>query len=74
MSTAPAGRKYGDREQTPVPHPSDRCPTTATEDRPHAPHSTLTHPCKLSAGHDEDHRCICGKTWPPLVAARGAAS
>ncbi|MFG6277960.1 hypothetical protein [Microbacterium sp. S16(2024)] len=74
MSTPPTGRTYGDREQTPVPHPANRCPTTATEDRPHAPHSTLTHACKVEVGHEGDHRCVCGKTWPPLVGARGATA
>lgn len=68
-----AGRTYNDREQTPVPRSTDRCPTTVIVAREHAPHSTLTHSCKLTAGHADNHRCICGKTWPPLVGARGVA-
>lgn len=73
MTTPVHGRTYGDREKTPVPRPADRCPKTCTDEREHAPHSTLTHPCKLTAAHGDDHRCICGKTWPPLVGARGEA-
>lgn len=69
MTAAEPGRTYSDR--TPVPRPAERCPTTVTDEREGAPHSTLTHPCKLTAGHADDHRCICGKTWPPLVGARG---
>lgn len=70
MTTPSTGRKYGDREQTPVPFPRYRCTTTIADERPHAPHSTLTHPCKLAVDHEGSHRCICGKTWEPLGVSK----
>lgn len=70
MTHPTTGRHYVDDEKTPVPFPSYRCRATATEPRPHAPHSTLTHACKVSSDHVDEHRCICGKKW----AARNGAS
>lgn len=73
MTRPTTGRVYGDREQTPVPFPAYRCRATATEPRPHAPHSTLTHACKVASDHDGEHYCICGKRWAP-IASKGVAS
>lgn len=63
------GRTYGDKEHMPVPFPTYRCKATATDPRPHAPNSTLTHACKITIDHDGDHACICGKSWKPLEGA-----
>lgn len=68
MSTPSTGRVYGDAEKTPVPFPHYRCKATATDKREHAPHSTLTHGCKVTVDHGGPHRCICGKQWEPLSA------
>jgi hypothetical protein len=67
MGAPSTGRRYGDKEQTPVPFPAYRCRAHAIDPRPHAPHSSLTHRCKVTADHGGDHVCICGKTWPPAV-------
>ncbi len=64
MSVPTSGRTYGDADRTPVPLPAYRCKSTAQEARPHAPHSTLTHQCKVTIDHDGPHHCICGKSWP----------
>lgn len=73
MTRPTTGRVYGDAEKTPVPFPAHRCRATATEPRPHAPHSTLTHACKVASDHDGEHYCICGKRWEPIVS-KGVAS
>jgi hypothetical protein len=70
MSVPTTGQVYGDKENTPVPMPRYRCKSTAAETRPHAPHSTLTHPCKLAVDHDAGHRCICGRTWDRPVPVK----
>lgn len=63
MDVPSTGRTYGDDQKTPVPFPAYRCKSAAVEKRPHAPHSTLTHKCKVTADHAGEHRCICGKHW-----------
>lgn len=70
MSVPSSGRVYGDKEHTPVPLPVYRCRSQAVEHRPHAPHSTLTHPCKITVDHPGVHRCICGKSWPRATEAK----
>lgn len=58
------GLRYGG-DDTPVPRKTYRCKATAAEPDKLA----HTHPCKLTADHDEtDHVCICGKRWEPVPA------
>lgn len=64
MSIPSTGQFYGDKERTPVPFPAYRCKSEAIEQRPHAPHSTYTHRCKVTTDHVGAHRCACGRVWP----------
>jgi hypothetical protein len=70
MSVPSTGRVYGDKEHTPVPYPHYRCRSRVIEARPHAPHSSLTHRCKITVDHPGMHRCICGKDWPHEAEVR----
>ncbi|MEV7874495.1 hypothetical protein [Microbacterium sp. NPDC089188] len=67
MANPSTGRFYGRGKTDPVPFPAYRCRATATEQRPDAPHSTLTHRCRTEVDHSGDHTCICGKEWAPGV-------
>lgn len=65
---ASTGRMYNDAENTPVPFPAYRCPSTATEKRGETDKGqklTYNHRCKLTTDHkDTDHVCICSRSWP----------
>lgn len=69
MSVPTTGKFYADEQRTPVPYYAYKCKSKAIEKRPHAPHSTLTHQCKIGIDHEGEHRCLCGKHWKPAVAS-----
>lgn len=55
---------YGDKEFTPVPRRTYRCPSTARDTAKKA----HTHLCKITVDHAEDHRCLCAKTWKRITS------
>lgn len=65
----PQWNKQTYRDGDPVPMRSYKCKSKVTQQREGAPHSTLTHDCRIGIDHDGDHKCICGKHWKPMADA-----
>ena len=60
------GEKY--KDDIPVPRRMYRCRATASEVSPHNKDVMRKHVCKITVDHADNHKCVCGKSWPAVTA------
>ena len=69
MAVPQWGKMTYDNGRIPVPLLSYKCKAVAKDEKRTQPGQTLSHQCKIGIDHDGDHKCVCGKAWPPLAGA-----